>query len=59
MCVVSLNSKKYILAELATEKLIWGQILGKSGAKWKGFTYCILHVFIPYAYASWSQTQPR
>lgn len=54
MCVVSLNIKKHILAELATEKLIWGQILGKSGAKWKGFTYCILHVFIPYAYASWS-----
>lgn len=49
MCVVSLNIKKHILAELATEKLIWGPILGKSGAK-----YCILHVFIPYAYASWS-----
>lgn len=31
--MISLNLKIHILAELTIEKLIWGQILGKSGAK--------------------------
>lgn len=44
---ISLNIRIRILAELATEKLIWGQILGGSGVKWKGFTYCILHILHP------------
>lgn len=32
-CVISLNIRMHILAELAIEKLTGGLVLGKSGAK--------------------------